>query len=46
MALHLIQCGPTVPEGCQEIFQNSAIYTRYFQDGRLERLSLESGPNG
>lgn len=40
MALRLEKCGPAVPEGCEEIFQNSAIYTRYFQDGRLVR-SLE-----
>lgn len=40
MALYLKKCGSTVPEGCEDIFQNSAIYTRYFQDGRLNR-SLE-----
>lgn len=38
MALYLKKCGPTVPEGCEEIFHNSAIYSRYFQDGRLSRL--------
>lgn len=40
MALYLEKCGSILPEGCEEIFRNSAIYARYFQDGRLQR-SLE-----
>lgn len=37
MQLKLEQTGPECPEGCEEIFRNSLIYERYFQDpGRLE----------
>ena len=37
MQLKLEQAGPECPEGCEEIFRNSLIYERYFQDpGRLE----------
>lgn len=46
MSLRLEKCGPTVPEGCEEIFQNSAIYTRYFQDGRLERSLARAAQAG
>ena len=37
MQLKLEQAGPECSEGCEEIFRNSLIYERYFQDpGRLE----------
>ena len=37
MQLKLEQAGPECAEGCEEIFRNSLIYERYFQDpGRLE----------
>lgn len=46
MALKLIKCGPEVPEGCEDIFRNSEIYTRYFQDGRLARSLSRAAENG
>ena len=46
MALQLIQCGPEVPEGCEDIFRNSEIYTRYFQDGRLTDSLSRAARNG
>lgn len=41
-ALTLRLCPLPLPEHCEEIFYDSAIYTRYFQGGRLRR-SLEAG---
>ena len=46
MALQLIKCGPEVPAGCEDIFRNSEIYTRYFQDGRLGRSLERYAQNG
>ena len=46
MALQLIKCGPDVPPGCEDIFRNSEIYTRYFQDGRLSRSLERAAQNG
>lgn len=46
MALQLIKCGPEVPEGCEDIFRNSEIYIRYFQDGRLGRSLERAAQNG
>ena len=46
MALRLEKCGPIIPEGCDEIFRNSEIYTKYFQDGRLTRSLLRAAQNG
>lgn len=46
MNLRLEKSGPILPEGCEDIFRNSDIYTRYFQDGRLQRslvLAAETG---
>ena len=46
MALRLEKCGPVPPEGCEDIFHDCDIYTRYFQDGRLEgslRRAAEAG---
>ncbi|MDD5937736.1 MAG: GNAT family N-acetyltransferase [Clostridiales bacterium] len=37
MELRLVRSGAEPPEGCAEIFRNSAIHDRYFRDpGRLE----------
>jgi len=46
MALRLEKCGPVIPEGCEDIFRNSDIYTRYFQDGRLGRSLARAAGNG
>lgn len=46
MVLRLEKCGPVIPEGCEEIFRNSDIYIRYFQDGRLERSLTRAAQNG
>lgn len=46
MALRLEKCGPEIPEGCEEIFHNSDIYTRYFQNGGLERSLARAARNG
>ena len=46
MALYLQKCGPELPEGCEDIFRNSAIYTRYFQDGRLARSLANAAKAG
>ncbi len=46
MALQLIKCGPELPEGCEDIFRGSAIYTRYFQDGRLAGSLSRAAQNG
>ena len=46
MALRLEKCAGTLPEGCEDIFRDSDIYTRYFQDGRLERALARAAENG
>ena len=46
MALRLEKCGSVPPAGCEDIFRNSDIYTRYFQDGRLERSLTRAAQNG
>ena len=46
MALLLKKCGPELPEGCEDIFRNSDIYTRYFQGGRLANTLERAAQNG
>lgn len=46
MALRLEKCPTQVPADCEDIFRNSAIYTRYFQDGRLARSLARAAGNG
>lgn len=45
--MKLVQSGPEVPAGCGEIFQNSAICERYFQEpGRVERSLCRAAERG
>lgn len=46
MNLRLEKCGPILPEGCEDIFRNSDIYTHYFQDGRLQRSLVRAAETG
>lgn len=38
MALKLIKCPAELPAGVVEIFDDSAIFERYFSDGRLKNI--------
>lgn len=47
MKLHLEQSAAQPPEGCEEIFRNSAIYERYFKgEGRLENSLRRAAERG
>lgn len=46
MALQLLKCGPVLPEGCEDIFRNSDIYTRYFQERGLTGSLSRAAQNG
>jgi len=46
MSLRLEKCTAAVPAECEDIFRNSDIYTRYFQDGRLTRSLTSAAEKG
>lgn len=46
MSLRFEKCGPLAPAGCEEFFHDSAIYTHYFKDGRLERYLSRAAAAG
>ena len=46
MSLRFEKCGPLAPEGCEEFFHDSDIYTHYFEGRNLQRYLSRAAAAG